>query len=43
MVYFPDAGKPATADPTSAAAMWIERIDREYREQSGLRRRGGSL
>ena len=28
MVYFPDTGKPTTADPTTAAAVWIERIDK---------------
>ena len=37
MVYFPDTGKPATADTTTAAAVWIERIDGEYREMPGLR------
>lgn len=36
MVYFPDIGKPATAD-TTAAAVWIERIDSEYREMPGMR------
>lgn len=37
MVYFPDTGNPATADTTTAAAVWIERIDSEYREMPGLR------
>jgi hypothetical protein len=37
MVYFPDTDNPATADPTTAAAVWIERIDSEYREMPGLR------
>jgi hypothetical protein len=37
MVYFPDTGKPAAADTTTAAAVWIERIDSEYREMPGLR------
>lgn len=37
MVYFPDTAKPATADTTTAAAVWIERIDSEYREMPGLR------
>lgn len=37
MVYFPDSDNPATADTTTAAAVWIERIDSEYREMPGLR------
>lgn len=37
MMYFPDMGKPATADTTTAAAVWIDRIDSEYREMPGLR------
>ena len=37
MVYCSDAGKPATANTTTAAAVWIERIDSEYREMPGLR------
>ncbi len=37
MVYCSDAGKPATANTTTAAAAWIERIDSEYREMPGLR------
>ena len=37
MVYFADTGKPATADATTEAAVWIERIDSEYREMPGLR------
>ena len=37
MVYFPDSDNPATADTTAAAAVWIERIDSEYREMPGLR------
>jgi hypothetical protein len=37
MVYFPDTGDAATADTTAAHAVWIERIDSEYREMPGLR------
>ena len=37
MVYFPETGTPTTADTTTAAAVWIERIDSEYREMPGLR------
>ena len=37
MVYFPETGTPTTADLTTAAAVWIERIDSEYREMPGLR------
>ena len=37
MGYFPDTGKPTPADTTTAAAVWIERIDSEYREMPGLR------
>ena len=37
MVYFPETGKPATADPKTVAAVWTERIDSEYREMPGLR------
>lgn len=37
MVSFPETGNPATADTTTAAAVWIERIDSEYREMPGLR------
>ena len=37
MVYFADTRNPATADTKTAAAVWIERIDSEYREMPGLR------
>jgi hypothetical protein len=37
MVHLQDTGKPATADTTTAAKVWIERIDSEYREMPGLR------
>ena len=37
MVYFPDTGEQATAETTTAAAVWIERIDSEYGEMPGLR------
>ena len=37
MVYFPETGTPTTADTTTAARVWIERIDSEYREMPGLR------
>ena len=37
MVYFPDTGKPATVETTAEAAVWVDRIDSEYREMPGLR------
>lgn len=37
MVYFPESDNPATAGRTTVAAVWIERIDSEYREMPGLR------
>ena len=37
MVYFSDTCTPATDDTTAVAAVWIERIDSEYREMPGLR------
>ena len=37
MVYLPDIRTPTTAETTTAAAVWIERIDSEYREMPGLR------
>lgn len=37
MVHFPESDNPATADTTTVAAVWIERIDSEYREMPGLR------
>ena len=37
MVYFPESDNAATADTTTVAAVWIERIDSEYREMPGLR------
>ena len=37
MVYFSDTCTPATDDTTAVAAVWIERIDSDYREMPGLR------
>ena len=37
MVYFPETATPATDDTTTVAAVWIGRIDSEYREMPGLR------
>ena len=36
MVYL-KTGKPATAETTTVAAVWTERIESEYREMPGLR------
>ena len=37
MASFPDTRTPTMAETTTVAAVWIERIDSEYREMPGLR------